>query len=654
LNFDPKIDPTSELLEVWKRWLIYSLDDAQTQDPGASRRWGDRDTPTRNAVADAEMLECVLLPGTALDGLMLDQILSSPRRLQGTLEDARGALSPQGTNSGRAARALGVLFSRIEDYLRTHRDEEGRPTFRADGYVEAIDGELPEGGFPCDFVDAYSLGLSVCIQTLTILRLLGERDTREEIEQALRGEGLPALDLDAIGQLAEERLTAAMHGLKDSFVASKSTDKQWGYVAREPSGLDMDGTFFPHGPQMDRVRTQVERYLGIDLGDNKPWECGFTWGRARNVIPGHGWPADPAPYLYSTVIALDGIRDVTSQQVISSDILTPEQAALAAELSFCASAAIRHWELLAFARQPISGVSRLEDIPWRTPDYDEDEYYTLLVARVVVGDGGRSGTLDDPEILDRLVRISEELAQRGRITRHPVVDPGRDRISEAADEAPNPKRSADPGLRLHAPGKYLRLGPADGSDGIPVSLRIYDYAPQLLKLAAKLAQAAPNEREQGRLRELIEAGWRHLAARKARSKVAASVRGRAWASWPPEELWDMRSLNLDESSRGDNAPWMEVNSWYMTERVVEALVALVQLRQARPGSPLQSSRLLDELMAEVEWRIAQTGASHRTPLLKDLAELHERRTHVGPSASLRAAQELLERVAATSQANGGS
>ena len=132
------------------------------------------------------------------------------------------------------------------------------------------------------------------------------------------------------------------------------------------------------------------------------------------------------------------------------------------------------------------------------------------------------------------------------------------------------------------------------------------------------------------------------------------MRGQAWASWPPRELWDMRGLRLEEASRGDNTPWMEVNSWYMTERVVEALVALVELRQARPSSALQSSRLLDELTAEVEWRIAQTAGAQRTPLLKALTELHERRMRVGPSASIQPAQELLEKVIATSQANGAS
>lgn len=652
MNFDPAIDPTSELLGVWARWMRYSLDADQTVDPGDNyRRWGDAETPERNAVADAEMLECVLLPGTAVESLSLERVLAPSRRVRETLTDARKALSPAGAESGHVARALALLLHRLRDYLRAHTDDAGRPTFRADGYVYAMDDELPEGGFPCDFVDAYSLAMSVCVQTLTILRAWSEKDVRDEISQAWRGEGLPSLDLDELVQLTEERLTAAMRGLKDSFVAIPSTDDQWNYVAREPVDLSSNGSHFPHSEEMNRVRSQVERYLHTDLGDDRPWECGFTWGRARNVLPGHGWPAMEAPYLYSTVVALDGIRDVASQSVLSSDILKSEQASLAAELSFCAAATVRHWEGLALASQPLTGIARLEDVPWRTPDYDESEYYTLLVSRILVGDG-RSSTLGNSDILDRLVRVAEELAQRGRITRHPVADDVAGRVAGRTER--RDVHASDSALRLHQPGKVLRLDPAAGSDGISVSLRIYDYAPQLLKLAAKLAQATPSEPAQERLRVVIEATWRHIAARQARSIDGSPIPGRAWATWPPQGLWNMRGLSIERDSHEDNTRWMGVNSWYMTERVVEALVALVQLRQARPGPAPQSSRLLDELMAELEWRIAQTSSSSRALLLSELATLHGRRTDIGASGSLSAAQELLQKVVSASQPNGGS
>jgi len=429
-----------------------------------------------------------------------------------------------------------------------------------------------------------------------------------------------------------------MQGLRDSFVAVQSTDEQWDYVVRRPPRLEQDESFFPHSAELNRARAQVERYLAVDLGNSRPWECGFTWGRTRNVIDGHGWPAIEAPYLYSTVIALDGIRDVTSQAVISSDILTPEQAALAAELSFCASVTGRYWEALARAAQPLSDIWRIEDVPWRTPDYDEDEYYTLLVMRVLVGNG-RAGTLDDPELVDCLVRVAEELAQRGRITRHPRVD-------ERSGE--------DPALGLHEPGKLLRLEPAPDSDGIPVSLRIYDYAPQLLKLVAKLAQSAGGEEAQQRLRTIIEASWRHLAARRARSGDSAPLEGRAWASWPPHELWNMRGLSVGDGFAGDSSEWLGVNSWYMTERVVEALVALVQLRQARPGAARQSTELVDELLADLEWRIAQTSITKRAPLLSNLADLQTRRDEVGVSALLAEAQDLLSKVVSATDSNGGS
>jgi len=147
LNFDPAIDPTSELLGVWKRWVLFSADEDRERDPGdGERRWGDAETPDRNAVADAEMLECVLLPGSAVDGLMLDRVLSPSRRVRETVADARSALSPPQARSGESVRAFSLVLSRIADYLEFHRDTEGHPTFRANGYVEPVDGEFAGGG----------------------------------------------------------------------------------------------------------------------------------------------------------------------------------------------------------------------------------------------------------------------------------------------------------------------------------------------------------------------------------------------------------------------------------------------------------------------------------------------------------------------------
>ena len=147
MNFDPAIDPTSELLGVWKRWVLFSVDEERVQDPGdGERRWGDAETPDRNAVADAEMLECVLLPGTSVDGLMLDRVLAPSKRVRETVADARRALSPPKARSGETVRAFSLLLSRIADYLEFHRDGDGHPTFRANGYVEPVDGEFGGGG----------------------------------------------------------------------------------------------------------------------------------------------------------------------------------------------------------------------------------------------------------------------------------------------------------------------------------------------------------------------------------------------------------------------------------------------------------------------------------------------------------------------------
>ena len=77
----------------------------------------------------------------------------------------------------------------------------------------------------------------------------------------------------------------------------------------------------------------------------------------------------------------------------------------------------------------------LEDLPWTTTDGRESDYYSLLLTSIVIQGAGTEQAVGLD--IERVGRLLEELANRGRITRRPVAD--------------------DAAVALHIPGMRLRL-----------------------------------------------------------------------------------------------------------------------------------------------------------------------------------------------------
>jgi hypothetical protein len=208
----------------------------------------------------------------------------------------------------------------------------------------------------------------------------------------------------------------------------------------------------------------------------------------------------------------------------------------------------------------------LENIPWRTSDGEESDYFSLLVSAVLVQDlVNRRATDDD---LTRAVLVFEELARRGRITSRVTRD--------------------DPAVGLHLPGIQMALRGTEEL-GPPLYWSVADFAPLLLKRTLQAAGLSGNVIARDRLMFVAEATMEHLARRRL-------------SVGPSAGLWDDPAELLLPDATGSP---QERPSWYLTERVVEGLVAAADTFD---GPPLRSGRLVEhalDLISEADHLLNQ-------------------------------------------------
>ena len=143
-----------------------------------------------------------------------------------------------------------------------------------------------------------------------------------------------------------------------------------------------------------QVRSSVQKELTLGLGqvadelDNpdRLFECGWSWGvvdgapkidSIEDVGEQPEGTAAARPYMYFTVVALDGIQDLFSERTRILGLLTEEQQRLATALQL-------RWDLTRqfWAKIATFGSGRrwpMEDLPWTTSDGDESDYYSLLL-----------------------------------------------------------------------------------------------------------------------------------------------------------------------------------------------------------------------------------------------------------------------------------
>ncbi|WP_327288336.1 SCO2524 family protein [Streptomyces sp. NBC_01198] len=542
-----RIKPRRHLLDIWQAVSRHSFEDGEW----AWGEWGGR-----SSVADAERLLCLMYPATEIPSFRLDDPDTVER-------DVLTALKGVGGRVELPAKLVRVLG----EFMRTYTTPDKRPSFAGGYSFDACDPgrELSEEQRQLDVVDSFSMSITLCLATLGFLKVYQSTTRRGEMRALI----------EEVRVAAETRLTAAMVSLLRSFTVNV-------FGPEEPQGRTMCGVL-GQGHLSDRV--VVERFhrrfealratisesfvLGIDtadrLGDESQlFECGWAWGLVKDsppvettesIGPQPDGVARPIPYLYFTVVALDGIQDLFSERTLTLGLLTPEQQRLAEALRL-------RWEI---TRQFWSGIARfgdaawpLEDIPWRTSgERLESEYFSLAVVSILVHDlVSRRATDDD---LTRTVTVMERLAERGRISSRPTVE--------------------DKAIGLHTPGVRLPLQ-GSGDTGTPMQWTVGDFSAQLLKRSIQLSILSRNTSSHDRLLTLAERIFDHVWRRRIRDGEGAG-------------LWD----DVQAVYPGMSAP-QRPPSWNITERVVECMVAGRQLFSQPPIRSTELASHASSLLSE--------------------------------------------------------
>jgi hypothetical protein len=242
----------------------------------------------------------------------------------------------------------------------------------------------------------------------------------------------------------------------------------------------------------------------------------------------------------------------------------------------------------------------MEDLPWTTTDGAESDYYSLLLTSIVIEGASSERGLDVD--FERVGRLLEELANRGRITRRPMT--------------------VDPAIALHIPGMRLRLyGSEKVAEGPLLQWTVSSYASLVLKRLLRVAELVDDRVIRLRILDLADQIWAHIEQRRIE---AQNGRG----------LWDEPTQAFVGAPFD---PWGGP-SWYHTERVIEALVAAANVTQSQTASANR------ELVQRAIQLIAEAEQLFDQELLRGTDDtgvrIRERFQVVG--AKLRRARELLD------------
>ncbi|MFI7036293.1 SCO2524 family protein [Microbispora rosea] len=547
-----KIQPRQQLLELWEAAARASYRDGVWN-------WGGRDGS--NSISDAEQLLCFMYPASELPGFRLD----TPDE---TADDVLATLAVLGDS----VEIPKLLLRVIGQYLRTYTAEDGRPLFSGGSYFRPLDDEAkvtPEQ-LQLDVVDSFSMSVTLALGTLGFLKVFRQSVRRESIRREIR----------ELEDLASKRLSAAMAGLLRSFTVNAFDP---GSTAGRALLRTVNQTGAPTRRVLEDLRRELRpvraglRDLTIGSGsqvdldnENLLFECGWTWGIVKDapdiVTPLDIGPqpmgvAADTPFLYFTVNALVGIADLFSSRTRVLSLLNDDQITLAQAIQ-------RRWDLTQSYWRTIATFGRgtwpLEDIPWRTVDEKESDYYSLGVTAMVVQSlvNNRAADVD----LGRVAAVLEELAIRARITRRAVA--------------------GDPPVLMHSPGVPINL---HGSDTLGPHLVwvVSDFSITLLKRTIWAASIAQNTRMRERLVALADQIWRHIMLRRHTDGPAAG-------------LWDQPGNAFTDIQVRDEEP-----SWYFSERVVEFLVSAAS---SSGEPPLRSPQLVElalQMLGEAEHLLDQ-------------------------------------------------
>ncbi|MFJ2016057.1 MULTISPECIES: SCO2524 family protein [Streptomyces] len=542
-----QIKPRQHLLDIWQAVARHSFDGGEWN----WGRWGGE-----SSVADAERLLCLLYPATEIPAFRLDDPDTTAEDVQKVLKNAGGRLETPAN-----------LVTAAAQFMRTHTSDDKRPSFAGGYYFVSSDPDrgLTEEQRSLGVVDAYSMSITLCLATLGFLKVYESKTRRSEVQETIQ----------ELRAATSKRLTAAMVSLLRAFTVNVfDTESSQGRTLCELLGQGRLSQRHVLGNFQRRFRAlraaiAESLVLGVDVeeglkDENRFFECGWGWSiirdaptveTAEEVGPQPEGVASPVPYLYFTVVALDGIQDLFSDRTLTLGLLNAEQQRLAQALRL-------RWEI---TQQFWSGIARfdtdrwpLEDIPWRTTGQKlESEYFSLSVGAILVHDLMRRKATDDD--LTRTVSVMERLAERGRITSRMTRD--------------------DPMVRLHNPGVTL---PLQGSESLGPRMQwiMKDFSAQLLKRTIQLCTLSRNLASHDRLLRLAEDIFGQLWRRRIREGEGIG-------------LWDNVHAAYPDSPVSDSPV-----SWSITERVTEVMVQVQQMYQQQPIRSPDLTELARALLSE--------------------------------------------------------
>lgn len=548
-----EIQTRRHILEIWRATVDHCYHDGKW-------RWGGRSE--RNSIMDAEQLLTILYPATIIESLGVDSV---DETADDVLEHLRAL--------GNAMDIPRQLIKFIAEYMRTYL-VDGTPDFSGDTYFDAEDPKTPveDEQKQLHVVDSYSMSVTLCLATLGFLQVY---------RQGLRTQR-SLQEVDELRELCSQRLTAAMVGLLRSFTVNT-------FDPSEAAGQTLCRMINQRGvatevliqdlfEDLAEIRAGLRQELTIGLAEvaeqlenrGRLFECGWSWGvvdgapevqSTSDVGTQPAGVAEARPYLYFTVVALDGIQDLFSERTRLLGLLDEEQQRLARALQLRSDLTRQFWSRIAtFGR---GGRWPLEDVPWRTTDGRESDYYSVLLTSIVVeGAGGDRSVNVDAE---RIGNLLEELANRGRVTRRPTEN--------------------DPGIDLHIPGMRLRLiGTEKIAQGPRLEWTVSSYTLLVLKRVLRVAELLEDSSARTRFLDLSDLIWAHIESRQIE---AANGRG----------LWDEPTqVFTDTQYKPYGKP-----SWYHTERVIEALVAAANVTQRPPTATDELIVIAKQLLAEAEY-----------------------------------------------------
>ncbi|MEU8852417.1 SCO2524 family protein [Streptomyces sp. NPDC048564] len=545
-----QIKPRQHLLDIWQAVARHSFD-------GGEWEWGE--WGNESSVADAERLLCLLYPATEIPAFRLDDPDTTQEDVQQVLKRAGGRLEVPAN-----------LVTAMADFMRAHTGEDKRPTFAGGYYFGSADKarEVTEEQRQLGVVDSFSMSITLCLATLGFLKIYETRTRRSDVKETIA----------ELRQATSNRLTAAMVSLLRSFTVNVfDVDASQGRTLCELLGqgrLSQRQVLSKFQNRFRSLRAAINEsvFLGIDVqeglkDENQLFECGWAWSMVKDapevetdepIGPQPEGVASAVPYLYFTVVALDGIQDLFSDRTLTLGLLNTEQQKLAEALRL-------RWEL---TQQYWSRIARfdddrwpLEDIPWRTTGQKlESEYFSLSVAAILVHDLMRRRATDDD--LTRTVGIMERLAERGRIT------------SRMTRDDPMVEELHNLGVALPLQGSE-RLGP-------PMTWSMTDFSAQLLKRTVQLCTLSRSLASHDRLLRLAEDIFDHMWARRIRDGEGVGLWDNVHAAYPQAEIQKRR---------------VPV-SWSITERVTEVMVQAHDMYRQPPIRSLELTELARALLSE--------------------------------------------------------